>query len=74
MEDDSFTIKQRQNVFSQGLGFHFRNPGLIWDFIELKLALNYKDAGAPVPAVSLNLKPASLLENFAGKSPKPIMY
>jgi hypothetical protein len=58
----------------QGLGLRLRNPSLIWDFIELRAAMQYLNSGAPQTNFSLNLKPARLLGAFSGKRPQPFRY
>ncbi len=69
--DDDWGRKKREHLYEQGLGIRLRNPGLIWDFIELRTGLEYKNANDPSFSVSLNLKPTRILDDFRGKKPKP---
>ncbi|MDD2507369.1 MAG: hypothetical protein PHQ78_08690 [Candidatus Cloacimonetes bacterium] len=66
--------KNREHLYEQGLGLRFRNPSLIWDFIEFRGGLKYINADKPSFNVSLSLKPTRILEDFRGKRPKPYMH
>jgi hypothetical protein len=74
VDDDTAQMKSRNSLFSQGLGLRLRNPSLIWDFIEVRLALQFLNSGEPRMAASVNVNPTRILSDFRGRRPKPYLY
>lgn len=74
VDGDEGKLKNRNSLFSQGLGLRLRNPSLIWDFIELRGAVQFLNSDQPTLAFALNVKPTRILSDFRGRRPQPYNY
>ncbi|MDD2211298.1 MAG: hypothetical protein PHN71_08270 [Candidatus Cloacimonetes bacterium] len=66
--DDKLHAPDR--LFAQGFGIRLRNPSLIWDFIELRLTMEFLNANKPSFGFALSLKPTKALDGFSGRRPQ----
>lgn len=69
MTDDRLETDKRRSLFSQGIGVRFRNPSLIWDFIELFFSIDQGLKSKPGFSVKLRLNSPVDLDGFKGRRP-----
>lgn len=63
--------ERNESLFTQGIGIRFRNPSLIWDFVELRLSLETSNSNEPDLGISLSVNPTRVLQDFRGRRPQP---